>query len=196
MHENSFFRIDDLSEPYNALKMTEYFISQVDSEEYHLKWAIIAIHNSLQGFMVLALRGTSNLQIIKKNKTNKGKNAYEILSNPENKLDNFLNLFQKIQNDKFMKQNISSNTLICNEEMKQSIEWLNETRNNLIHYLLSGYSIEINSICFSLLNCLKIISFLVNESNNFNYRYETKDIKDINNLISKIEQKLLAFCSS
>ena len=102
--QKTFFRTSDLSEPYNALRMTEYFISQINEDEYSLKWSIISMHNSLQGFMVLALRGTSDLSVLKYSKKNKGKSTYNILINPDNQLDYFLNLFGKIQKDKYMQK--------------------------------------------------------------------------------------------
>lgn len=188
MQNNIFFRTDNLSEPYNALRMTEYFISQINEDEYNLKWSIISMHNSLQGFMVLALRGTSDLPVIKYSKKNKGKSVYDILSNPDNQLDYFLNLFDKIQNDKFMRKYIGSKTFICEDDTKQSVEWLNETRNNFIHYLLSAYSIEIESCIFSLSQSNKVINFLLNESGNFSYQYKANEVQDMNNLINSINQ--------
>lgn len=188
MQKNTFFRTDNLSEPYNALRMTEYFISQINEDEYNLKWSIISMHNSLQGFMVLALRGTSGLSVIKHSKKNRGKSAYDILINSDNQLDYFLNLFDKIQKDKYMQQYVGSKTFICNDDIKRSVEWLNETRNNFIHYLLSGYSIEIESCIFSLFQSNKVINYLLNESGNFLYQYKANEIQDMNNLINRINQ--------
>jgi len=41
------------------------FILEVQEDDYNWKWAIIALHNSTQAFMVLALQGTSPLNVIK-----------------------------------------------------------------------------------------------------------------------------------
>jgi hypothetical protein len=69
---------------------------------HYWKWVIIALHNALQGFMVLALRGTSNLNVLTKKSAEEWMAAYTRGDNrfPTPRLDSFLELYKKIQTDR------------------------------------------------------------------------------------------------
>lgn len=191
MSNESFFRTDLISESYNALKMTGNFISEIKSDQYQIKWSIIAMHNALQCFMVLALRGTSDLTIIKQNKQNKNKDIFEILSNPDNKLDNFMCLFKKCKQDKYMIQYVNSRTFCDNSgNITLNVEMLNDTRNNFIHYFTSGLSIEVLACKSMLSHSLEVIDFLLNKSENFTYQFSDEQICDMNCMINSINETL------
>ena len=57
------FETDEEKDTLNALKMFKYFYFNIETDQYFYKWAIIALHNALQGFMVLALRGTNGVNV-------------------------------------------------------------------------------------------------------------------------------------
>ena len=54
----SFFRTDEEIDTVNALKTFCFFWEKIKEDEYYYKWAIIALHNALQGFMVVAHKYT------------------------------------------------------------------------------------------------------------------------------------------
>lgn len=155
-------RVNETTEFLNAISMFRSFLVQSNDDSYYLKWSIIAAHNSLQALMVLALKGTSNLQVIKwKNKEYRGKSQYEILSDSDQKLDNFLNLFEKIKSMEYMQD---ETFVDVDGEVTEQIVNLNETRNNFIHYLPCSWSLSadfanqilaasIYVICFLLQSC-------------------------------------------
>lgn len=64
MKDNYYLRTDELVEAVKGLEMFLSNIRKVKKDLYFWKWAIIALHNSVQGFMVCALRGTNGLSVL------------------------------------------------------------------------------------------------------------------------------------
>lgn len=95
----NWLRTDEAQEAVLALEMVKERLSRVAEEPYHWKWVILALHSSLQGFMVLALRGSDRLNALTNHSAKQWIEAYRIgddqLQKP--KLDTFLNLYEKIQ---------------------------------------------------------------------------------------------------
>lgn len=91
----NYFRVTEASEAQNALSMLHFFLEHSKTNIYFLKWSIIAAHNGLQCLMVLALGGTSALQVIKWKNEYNSISQYEILTDANMKLDNFLELYKK-----------------------------------------------------------------------------------------------------
>lgn len=184
--DEMFFRVNEATEPLNALKMLKEFLTEAEDEEYYLKWAIIAAHSTLQGFMVLALRGTSSIQIVKKHKKDKNKTAFEILSNPEKQLDNFLHLFNKIKDEQYMPNGAFVDK---SGEITESIENLNEIRNQFIHYFPCSWTIGISTIYRILENVIIVIDFLTQSCLEYSCCYTDLELRKIGEVIE--ECKLL-----
>ena len=58
-------RTNEAEESVSSLEMVVQSLSNVESDWYQWKWAILALHSSLQGFMVMALRGSNGLNCLK-----------------------------------------------------------------------------------------------------------------------------------
>lgn len=155
-----FIRVNEISEPLNAIVMAKEFLERSEQDPYSFKWVIIAMHNALQGYMVLALMGTSSLSIIKWKEEYSGKTAYEVLADPDKKLIAFSELFQRIKSKKYMQ---STSFKDATGKVTRSIKDLNSIRNQFIHYLPLGWSIGIKGIVQVLLDSLKVISFLTKD---------------------------------
>ncbi len=153
-------RVNEVSEPLNSIVMAREFLERSGQDPYYFKWTIIAMHNALQGFMVLALMGTSSLSIIRWKKEYNGKTAYEVLADPDKKLVDFLELFKRIQSKQYMQTNEFRGVT---DSINSSIEELNRMRNQFIHYLPLGWSIETQGIAQVLLDSLSVITFLTND---------------------------------
>jgi hypothetical protein len=186
-----YFRVNEVSESLNAISMFKTFLVQCKENQYYLKWAIIAAHNSLQAFMVLALEGTSSLQIIKWNdKKYRDKTHYEILSDPDKKLDNFLYLFDKIKSSEYMQ-----NGKYIDEDGRVTdlVGDLNEIRNKFIHYLPCSWALSIQLVNQILAAVINVISYLAQNSTevirNFNEQeldYINEQLDECSSLINKI----------
>jgi hypothetical protein len=174
-----YLRVDEITEAYNAIMMFKEFLKHAQQDVYY-KWAILAIHNALQGFFVLALKGTSNLSIIVRKDIYNGKTPYEILCDPEPKLKSFLELFMMIKCSK----NMNNKELTDKSGMiTRNISDLNLIRNDFIHYLPKGWSIGIQGIVCILVAALIVISFLFSECIEIRRHYSEQQLSDIKEAI-------------
>jgi hypothetical protein len=56
-----YLRTDEVEEAISAIEMVAESVAGVKADIYRWKWALIALHSAVQGFMVLALRGSNGL---------------------------------------------------------------------------------------------------------------------------------------
>ncbi|MDZ4654259.1 MAG: hypothetical protein U1F44_00005 [Coriobacteriia bacterium] len=63
---NRFLRTDETEEAVSALEMVTEALVGVEDDHYRWKWAIIALHSAVQGFLVLALRGSAGFDVLTK----------------------------------------------------------------------------------------------------------------------------------
>lgn len=182
-------RVNEISEPLNAIKMAREFLDHAGQDTYYLKWALIAIHNALQGFMVLALKGTCSLPVIKWKEEYKEKNTYEILSDPDKQLISFLELFKRIKQKRYMQNNAFQDT--CGITTK-SIRDINNVRNDFIHYLPKGWSIGIKGLARRLMDSLTVISFLTRVCSEVTRYYSEQELNEISQSIEACNSVLQA----
>jgi len=98
------------------------------------KWSLIAAHSALQGAVCIALRGSAGFETWKPSHLKKWLVAYENGEDlPDPQLDFFMELFDRL----FGKES---------EINRELISWLNESRNNFIHFNADQFSIERKSI--------------------------------------------------
>lgn len=98
------------------------------------KWALIAAHSALQGSICIALRGSAGFDTWKPSHLKKWLDAYEKNKDlPDPHLDYFMELFDRLFDGE-------------SGVNRDLIKWLNDSRNNLIHFNTDHYSIERKSI--------------------------------------------------
>jgi hypothetical protein len=70
---------DEFQEAVLALQLTSEQLSHLATTGnlHHWTWVIVCLHNALQGFMVLALRGTNNINVLTKDCAKEWLEAYE-----------------------------------------------------------------------------------------------------------------------
>ena len=108
-------------------------IEQIPQNYLMWKYAIISIHNALQAYLCISLSGGNSFKTWNERHLKKWLKAYRSNQQlPDTKLDYFMELFDKI---------FSTGEGID----RGNIEWLNDTRNNLIHFNSDSYSIHIES---------------------------------------------------
>lgn len=179
---NMFFRVNEMTESQNAIYMLREFLTQAVQDEYYLKWVIIAAHNALQGLMVLALKGTSSLQVIKLEDADQCKSAYDLLADPKKKLDSFMGLFKKIKNKKYMQNDIFFDK---SGDVADSIKRLNEIRNQFIHYFPCSWSISTFLVYKILTDALKVIIFLTQECSEVKRNFNDQELLNITLVIKE-----------
>jgi len=166
INNGKWLETDALREAVLALEMVSEQASKIDEDLYRWKWVILALHNALQGFMVLALRGTNNLNVISKKDAQAWIEAYDAdQALPSTKLDDFLSLYKKIKSDAMLMWTCSKKYTTSGQQ-GWSIKKLNTLRNNFIHFLPSNYAIQISGLPNICIDCINIIRFLGWESGN------------------------------
>lgn len=166
MKDNYYLRTDELVEAVKGLEMFLSNIRKVKKDLYFWKWAIIALHNSVQGFMVCALRGTNGIAVLTPECAKAWLEAYENNTTyPKEILDDFLNLYKKIKGNYMLRYGHSKKFVPKGQEGR-SIKKLNGLRNEFIHFTPKGWLLEISGLPQICGDVLRIIDFLVNSSCN------------------------------
>ena len=111
-------------------------LSRIHNNKHLWKYAIISIHNALQSYMSIALRNGSGINTWKKAHAKKWLKAFDesitsqgLRELPNVQLDYFMELSDKLFIEKI-------------DEKRLLIKWLNETRNEFIHFNSDSYSVH------------------------------------------------------
>lgn len=117
-----------------ALDEASSCLTRLPSNKHLWKYAVIAIHNALQCYLSIALRGGSGIDTWKKADAKKWSTAYrENAALPDVQLDYFMDLYDKLFTGK-------------PTENRNLIKFLNATRNEFIHFNSDSYSVDEPSI--------------------------------------------------
>jgi len=125
------------------------------------RWVIIALHNAVQGFMVLSLRHGNGLLALSDKSYAEWMDAHE-KGGPypsDEKLDTYLNLYKKIKN-KELGQIGGNRRFEPKGTEGKSIKKLDALRNDFIHFTPKGWSLKIDGLPQICADCLRLIAFL------------------------------------
>jgi hypothetical protein len=155
----NWLRTNELEEFIGALEFAAEIIPSVANDPARWKWVIIALHNALQGVCVCALRGadTSGISVLDKDSgaamwhwLNVDSREPEHPPPPKEKLAKTLELYKRTKKDEYL-----DNPLPSNAARDEDIRRLNSLRNEFIHFVPKGLSIELSgmprivrSVCF------------------------------------------------
>ncbi|MDN3649590.1 hypothetical protein QWZ13_11750 [Reinekea marina] len=167
-------------------------VSKVNTDIEYWKWAVIALHNSLQGSMVLALRAGNDFRIMPDKLAEKCLKAHrENKPWPKVKMDNFPNLYKKVKSTEYMHFLTCSKVLPEDEERDRAVTKLLELRNNFIHFMPQGWSLEVSGLPGIFVSLLNMANFLLFESGNVTL-YEDDERSRISGAINTA----LSICST
>jgi len=190
MRKPIWLRTDELTESVKALEAFYSNIRRVNGDPYYWKWAVIALHNAVQGFMVCALRGSNNLAVLTPESAKEWMDAYRVgKPYPEERLDDFLNLYKKIKGH-YMHQYAHSGRFVPKGQQGWSIKKLNSFRNEFIHFVPRGWSIEVGGFPKICADSLDIVEFLVNSSGNICFHNSRALEKRCQNILTLSKQLL------
>jgi hypothetical protein len=166
------------------------FLEQVETDPDKWKWAIIALHNAAQGFMVMALNGSESWGALRdedielkckaqqdfwKAKAAGNEAAAEsanniMLWNPPKqpaKLALFLELYKRIKRQEWpMEQGMASKAYPKRNTDDRCMQDLNRVRNDYSHFMPGYRNYLVSQFPAMTATGLHIIAFLVNESGN------------------------------
>ncbi|MEW6351211.1 MAG: hypothetical protein AB1646_19305 [Thermodesulfobacteriota bacterium] len=166
-----YLRSDERLDTMTSLEMVCEQLPKVVDEPHRWKWVVIALHNALQGSMVLALKGSAGLDVMT------DKNAKKLLafltqdgaSSPKLWLDDFGSLFRKIQRPECMARLVGSRHFEPKGTQTDSVKILNEIRNTFIHFFPKTQSTAVHDLLAILQDCIDIIDFLLFKSENVSW---------------------------
>jgi len=171
--DKHYLRFDEKSNTYDSLEKLLFFLNNIENDLNFWKWAIIALHSSVYGAMILSLLGSHPDRVskfpIKKRKMHSVDETGKpiILETEDTRLISFPEAFRRIQNEKFMRMYVKSVFFKTETRHKESMEWLNDRfRNQFIHFVPVGWSIEIKGLTNLFRDCLEIIEFCLFQSGN------------------------------
>jgi len=153
-------RTDEQEEAVSALEATSDWVRRVERDVDFWRWVILALHNATQGFMVLALRGSDGLLPLRDKVAAQWMEAYRTGGKyPKEKLDSFLNLYEKIQSDQILFFTHSAK-FVPSDNHEYGIRKLNALRNQFIHFLPRSWYLEVSGLPRICLDCIDVIRFL------------------------------------
>lgn len=148
-----------------------------------LQYMVISFHSALQCYMTVALRGSSGINTWKKTHAKKWLKAFQNNEElPDVQLDYFMELYDKLYKN-------------VKEINRRDINYLNETRNEFIHFVSDGFATHIPSILCSCKAALEAILLTPQKSKGiFFYEDEQeekfyKTCNKIKDLLNDIEQQ-------
>jgi hypothetical protein len=149
-------------EAVGALEATAQFLEEVERDPDMWKWAIVALHNAVQGFMVLALNGSESWGALREEdiavKVKAQRDSWQAKSagddaaadaannimarNPPKqpaKLAHFLDLYKRIKRQEWpMEQGVPSKAYPKRKTDDRCMQDLNRIRNDFAHFLPAG----------------------------------------------------------
>jgi hypothetical protein len=161
---NEYLRTNHWTDAVASLEAAQEFCARITLDEHQWKWALIATHSTVQGFMALTLEQGNGLLVLRDDIAAKWLNAHELgKPYPEEKMDFFLSLYEKVKSDVVCRF-YGSKKFIAESSHDSSMQKLNELRNDYIHFRPKGWSIELAGLPFIALKCLEVAKFLAFDS--------------------------------
>lgn len=160
-------RTDAAEEAISALHAVAKSLNEVHGDLFQWKWALVGLHAALQGFMVLALSAGGALPVLREEDAKRWLEAYERREQlPDGlQLASFLELYKRIKGDDMLRYT-HSQPFTPSGTQGASIKRLNSLRNQFVHFVPMGWSLEVTDLPQMVLDCLSAIRFLGWESSN------------------------------
>lgn len=157
-------RTDNANELVSALREVARALSTVEEDVFGWKWALLALHNAVYGFMVAALH---SLDTYPSEDVERWLDAHEF-GGPypaDMKIDRYLDLYAKVKSDR-MNRYTHSRKFEPSGTQGGSIKALNRHRNRFLHFPQGGWSLQVSGLPRIILDCLDFAEFLGWESGN------------------------------
>lgn len=122
-----------------ALEWSAQMAVSVGRAPYHWKWLLLALHNAVQGYMVVALEKGNGLLALRPKVARRWLEAFEGKGPyPVEKLDDFMPLYEKVKNPKYFETPFPAST-----EHDNRITQLNTLRGQFVHFTPRGWQLEL-----------------------------------------------------
>lgn len=164
MRSNRYLRTNEKEDAVRSIEWFARLVTEASKDPHQWKWALVALHGAAQGFMVLALWWGNGLHALRDRVAAKWLEAYRNGGPfPVEKLDEFLNLYAKVKDDKLL-PGLGARNFTPGATHDESMRRLNDLRNQFIHFTPKGWSIELALLPKVCLDALDLIEWLGWES--------------------------------
>lgn len=184
-------RTNEHEEAVRSLEWAEVQARTIATDPYNWKWVIISLHNAVQGFMVLALWNGNGLLSLTPKAAAKWLEAYKNnIPFPADRLDKFLNLYEKAK-DSYNFSYIGSTAFVPGPTHDMSFKYLNDFRNEFIHFTPKGWSLLLPGLPKMALDVLDLIQFFGWESSSIHWNKRALPVRTKRSL-KRLRRTLLA----
>jgi len=162
MKEN-FLSLDERDHAIDSLNQSLSFLVNVEQNPFNWKWFVIAFHNTLHSFMLLALQKSDLTGIWHNEHKMRVDDRFDVFSD-KGKLIDFMTAFTWIQDHKRMSKYINSRPFESKNisEITKCMKALNDDlRNQFIHFRPVAWGASpdyISGICYPLVELLEFLS--------------------------------------
>lgn len=177
-------RIDERADVLASLSLCLRCLSVVNSEPELWKWAILSLHNALQGAMVCHLSGTAQLGALTNNSVDAWLDWHErdrrgeirrisdgadelglpktrFATNedipPNDRLADANELFKRLYDEDKRREGGAGATLEIGKVQRASFRQLHDLRNEFSHFTPKGWSIELSGLPHIFLNMIDVL---------------------------------------
>jgi hypothetical protein len=149
-------RADEREDAIASLKLYAEAINRCREDLSYWKWAVVSLHSVVQAIMAIHLGFGNNLLVMRQVDAEAWLKAHDDgKPYPNTKMDTFLNLYEKIKHCA-----VFGYTFAPKGQQGKSIKRLNGFRNEFVHFVPKGWSIELSGMPNICLDCLDIIKEL------------------------------------
>lgn len=179
---------DEREDILASLRMVNGSCDAVVNDLSSWKWIVIGTHSVLQGAMALHLAFGNNLLVASSRDAAAWLDAHENgTPYPEMMMDDFLSLYEKLKKHEILGFRFKSNGT-----QGRNIRRLNRFRNQFIHFMPRGWSIELSGMPYICGDCLDVVAQLGEHS--LCIRWEGEDqCQSFIELLEHCQSKLSVF---
>jgi len=178
---------DEREDVITSLAMLDVSLNQVEKDVAAWKWVVIATHSALQSAIGFHLRTGNNFLVAKQEDAKAWLRAHEEgTPYPEMMMDRFPNLYRKLKQNE-----IEGFKFVPHGSQGPSIKKINKFRNEFIHFMPKGWSIEISGMPRICIDCLDVVVEL--DENTLHRRWEDENQRTrfrmfVTSCLSKLNQ--------
>ena len=150
----SYLRTDEREDLISSLKLVDLSCQQLAADLQYWKWTLVGVHSSLQAAMVFHLSFGNDLLVARPKDAERWLEAYHGDEDyPDMHMDYFMDLYSKTKSEEVLGFRIT-----IDEHQDDSVRRLLNLRNDFIHFMPKGWSIQLAGLPRICLDALDVVS--------------------------------------
>jgi hypothetical protein len=146
-------RADERKDAITSLKLYTDSINRCRDDLSYWKWALVSLHSAVQTIMAIYLGFGNNLLVMCQEDAEAWLKAHDDgKPYPNTKMDTFLHLYKKVKSHTVYEYRFAPKA-----QQGRSMKHLNLFRNEFVHFMPKGWSIELSGMPKICLDCLEVV---------------------------------------